>query len=156
MTLRFAFLTVGLPLLFVAMLPARGEWVSGPRDRNGVPLERGQGAWIVDATINGRVRGRFLLDSGATWCSVSSETAARLRLAQTGRRIDIDTAGGTIRLPFIRLESVGVGDHKARDLQATVHDLPGELGELDGIIGLNFLDHFTWAIDPRRSILRLE
>jgi clan AA aspartic protease (TIGR02281 family) len=155
MTPRYACLTVGLPLLLlVTAIPGRAGWVGGPSDRDAVALERGRGGWVVDATLNGRVRGRFLLDSGATWCALSEETAARLRLTQTDRRIPVETAGGTIQAPFVRLGSVDVGGHKARDLQAVVLDAIGE--DFDGIIGLNFLNEFTYAIDPRRAILRLE
>jgi len=154
MTFRYAFLTVGLPVLLLTTSPARAEWVGGPGDRPAVTLERGHGGWIVPVTLNGRVRGRFLVDSGATWCALSTQTAGRLRLSQTDRRIPVDTAGGTIRAAFVRLGSVDVGGHKARDLQAVVLDTLDE--DLDGIIGLNFLNEFTYAIDPRRSILRLE
>jgi clan AA aspartic protease (TIGR02281 family) len=154
MTFRYALLTVGLPLFLVATNPARAEWVGGPNDRASVPLERGRGGWIVEATLNGRIRGRFLLDSGATWCALSAVTAARLRLSQSDRRIPVETAGGTIQAPFVRLGSVDVGGRKARDLQAVVLDALGE--DFDGIIGLNFLNEFSYAIDPRRSILRLE
>ena len=36
---------------------------------------------------------------------------------------------------------------------AVVH--PAVPAPLDGVIGLSFLDHFTYAVNPRRHVLRL-
>lgn len=134
---------------------AAGEWASGPR-RGQVPLERTpMGVWIVEATLDGRVHGRFLLDTGATWCAVTPHTAARLRLAQIGEQVEMQTAGGLVPMPLVRIGSVAVGGHRARGVQAVI--LPHDVGaDLDGVIGMNFLNQFTYAIDPRRAVLRLE
>jgi clan AA aspartic protease (TIGR02281 family) len=132
-----------------------GEWARGPR-RGQVPLERTpMGVWIVEATLDGRVHGRFLLDTGATWCALTSRTAARLRLAQVGEQVEMQTAGGLVPMPIVRIGSVVVGGHRARRVQAVI--LPHDVGrDLDGVIGMNFLNQFTYAIDPRRAVLRLE
>jgi len=112
------------------------------------------GIWIVGATLNGHVSGRFLLDTGATWCAITSRTAARLRLAQVGEHVDMQTAAGIVPMPLVRLGSVQVGGHRARRVQAVI--LPDEIGDLDGVIGMNFLNEFTYAIDPRRGVLELD
>lgn len=130
------------------------SWAAGPA-RHDITLERtGLGVWIVAAKLNGRVEGRFLLDTGATWCGVTAPTAARLRLVQVGEQVQMQTAGGVVPMPLVRIGTVDVGGRRARDVQAVI--LPDELGDLDGVIGMNFLNEFTYSIDPRRGVLRLD
>lgn len=112
------------------------------------------GVWIVAATLNGRVEGRFLLDTGATWCAVTARTAARLRLPQVGEQVQMQTAGGLVPMPLVRIGAIEIGGRRARDVQAVI--LPEEIGDLDGVIGMNFLNEFVYAIDPRRALLRLD
>jgi clan AA aspartic protease (TIGR02281 family) len=129
-------------------------WATAPA-RGVVALERSPlGVWIVAAKLNGRVEGRFLLDTGATWCAVTSRTAARLRLPQVGEQIQMQTASGLVPMPLVRIAVVEVGGRRARNVQATI--LPTDLGELDGVIGMNFLNQFVYAIDPRHRVLRLD
>jgi predicted aspartyl protease len=67
--------------------------------------------------------------------------------------VQLQTANGVVTAPLVRLHSVDVGGNRARDVAAVVH--PAVPPPLDGVIGLSFLDHFTYAVDPRRHILRL-
>jgi len=130
------------------------SWASGPT-RGAIELERTPlGVWIVAARLNGRLEGRFLLDTGATWCAVTSRTAARLRLVQVGEQIQMQTANGFVPMPLVRIRTVDVGGRRSHDVQAVI--LPQDLGDLDGIIGMNFLNEFVYSIDPRRSVLRLD
>jgi len=154
MTPRGSFVLPLAALLVLGTATSHAGWAGGPLAKRPIPLERTGGGWIVEAKLNGRVNARFLLDSGATWCALSERTAARLRLSQAGHRVPIDTAGGTIRAPVVRLGSVDVGGRKVRDVQAIVLSALDE--DLDGILGLNFLNQFRYAIDPRSSVLRLD
>lgn len=119
-----------------------------------VPL-RGDGTtWMVDATLNGRTRGLFLVDTGATYCVIAPALARQLALAPTGTSIEIHTANGPVRAPVVRLRTLELGDTRAHDVQAIVHDAVGP--RLDGVIGLNFLNHYRYAIDPQRRVLHLQ
>jgi aspartyl protease family protein len=139
--------------LSAAVARASG-WAAGPAP-SVIALERtALGVWIVPATLNGRVQGRFLLDTGATWCAVTARTAARLRLPHVGEQVQMQTAGGLVPMPLVRIGSVEVGGRRARAVQAVI--LPEDLGDLDGVIGMNFLNEFVYAIDPRRAVLRLD
>ncbi len=137
--------------LLVLGSPAHAEWAGGTQGE--VPLDSNGRSWLVRATLNGTVSGLFLLDTGATLCVLAPETARRLGLAGTGQRVDLETANGTVRAPLIQLRSVDVGGNRARDVDAVVH--PAVAPPLDGVIGLSFLNHFSYAIDPRRRVLRL-
>jgi len=138
--------------------PARAEWASGAQSE--VPLDGDGAAWRVCATLDGTVSGLFLLDTGASLCVLTPAVARRLGLAPKGQdhqpdhqMIQLQTANGTVTAPLVQLRSIDVGGNRTRDVMAVVH--PAVPPPLDGVIGLSFLDHFTYSIDPRRHILRL-
>jgi clan AA aspartic protease (TIGR02281 family) len=132
-------------------LPARGEWRRGAEGE--VSLEGGNGSWIVRAIINGRLRGTFLLDTGASFCVLTPAAAERLGLAPGTQAVTLRTASGRVRAPLVQLASVEVGGTRAQGVQAVVHgavDPP-----LDGVIGLSFLNRFSYEVVPSRRVLRL-
>jgi clan AA aspartic protease (TIGR02281 family) len=142
---------VGFLVVALAILPARGEWIAV---RAPVPL-RGDGtSWLVQATINGRTQGLFLLDTGASYCVIAPRLARELALSPTGSSTTVQTANGPVRAPIVRLRSLELGGSSASDVQAIVHDAVGP--HLDGVIGLNFLNRFRYAVDPQRRELELE
>ena len=130
--------------------PIQAEWAAGAQSE--VPLEGDGATWRVRATLDGNVSGLFLLDTGASLCVLAPTLARRLGLAPDGQ-VQLQTANGIVTAPLVRLRTVDVGGNRARDIAAVVH--PAVAPPLDGVIGLSFLDHFTYAIDPRRHILRL-
>jgi clan AA aspartic protease (TIGR02281 family) len=141
-----------LPLvLALAVVPAWGEWIT---IRAPVPL-RGDGtSWLVQATINGRAEGLFLLDTGASYCVIAPSLARELALAPTGSFATVLTANGPVKAPVVRLRSLDLNGTRAHDVQAIVHDAVGP--KLDGVIGLNFLNRYRYAVDPQRRELELE
>ena len=142
---------IALLLLFAAPLGARAEWAAN--GQNEVPLDGNGHSWFVRATLNGNVTGLFLLDTGASMCVIGPETARRLNLPPSAQQVELRTANGVVRAPVVQLRSVDVGGNRARDVQAVVH---GAIGPpLDGIIGLSYLNHFSYGVDPRRRVLRL-
>ena len=141
----------GMLALALAIGSARGEWmpVSSP-----VPL-RGDGtSWTVQATLNGRTRALFLLDTGASYCVIAPGLARELAVAPTGSFATVHTANGPVRAPVIRLRTIDLGGTRAHDVQAIVHDAVGP--QLDGVLGLNFLNRYRYAVDPQRRTLELD
>ena len=130
--------------------PIRAEWAAGAQSE--VPLEGDGATWRVRATLDGNVSGLFLLDTGASVCVLAPTLARRLGLAPDGQ-VQLQTANGIVTASLVRLRTVDVGGNRARDIAAVVH--PAVAPPLDGVIGLSFLDHFTYAVDPRRHTLRL-
>ena len=130
--------------------PTRAEWAAGAQSE--VPLDGDGAAWRVRATLDGNVSGLFLLDTGASLCVLAPTVARRLRLAPAGQ-VQLQTANGVVTAPLVQLRSIDVGGNRARDVMAVVH--PAVSPPLDGVIGLSFLDHFTYSVDPRRHVLRL-
>ena len=114
-------------------------------------IQSGRG-WLLDARLNDHVTGRFLLDTGATFCVLAPHLADQLGL-RVDETIQMQTANGIIDAPVVQLRSLAVGQSNARDLRAVVHKAVSP--PLDGVIGLNFLNQFSYSIDPRRRVLEL-
>ena len=135
----------------VAVGLAHAEWI---RIRAPIPL-RGDGtSWTVQATINGRTRALFLLDTGASYCVVAPALARQLGLPPTGSFATVLTANGAVKAPVVRLRSLDLEGTRAHDIQAIVHDAVGP--QLDGVLGLNFLTRYRYAVDPQQRTLELE
>jgi len=129
---------------------AASEW--SRQSGNEVRLVGDGAGWLVEATVNGRARGTFLLDTGATFCVLAPHLADQLGL-RGDETIQMQTANGIVDAPVVQLRSLAVGQSNARDLRAVVHKAVGP--PLDGVIGLNFLNQFSYSIDPRRRVLEL-
>jgi clan AA aspartic protease (TIGR02281 family) len=148
-------MAAALRCFLVALLVAGPQVVRAAADETPatVPLVHSSRGWLLDARLNERVSGRFLLDTGATSCVITPLMAGRLGLFPPTRHVEIDTAAGPVGAGVVRLRSVTVGPHRADYVQALVLDAIED--DLDGVIGLNFLDRFVYAIDPRRGLLEL-
>lgn len=144
-------LLFGLALGAFAPAVARADWHRGTTGE--IPLSGDGTGWLVDVTVNGGTRGTFLLDTGASFCVLSPSFSRRLRLPSTTSHVDLQTANGIVRAPLVRLRSLDVGSARAIDLHAVVHVAVAP--PLDGVLGLNFLNNFSYAIDPRRRTLKL-
>jgi clan AA aspartic protease (TIGR02281 family) len=132
--------------------PGRGEWTSGGTRE--VPLDGNGTSWLVHATLNGTVSGLFLLDTGASYCVLAPSTARRLRLPATGEQAQLRTANGIVRAPVVRIRTLDVGGNRARDVPAVVHTAVSP--PIDGVLGLSYLNNFSYGVDPRRRVLRLQ
>ena len=138
--------------LMLAAQPAIGALAEETR-HTPVPLVQSGRGWILDARVNDAVTGRFLLDTGATSCVITPLMADRLGLPPPTRQIEMNTAAGLIHAGVVRLERVTVGASTATRVHALILDAIED--DLDGVIGLNFLDRFSYTIDPRRGLLDL-
>ncbi|WP_025323842.1 retropepsin-like aspartic protease family protein [Deferrisoma camini] len=139
-------------MLLALLLPAAaGE--AGVR----VPLENHGGALVAQVTVNRRFTGRFLVDTGATYCVVSKEVArkAKIRGRVGGKRVRLVTANGEIEASLGEARRVDVGRARARDVAVAVVDADPVPG-LDGILGLSFLERFRYTLDPEAGLLVLE
>jgi predicted aspartyl protease len=119
----------------------------------------GEAAIVVPAYINGRGPIDLILDTGATLTCLDSTLVRELALPP--RRGTIGAAvgvGGAGRVQMVRVDSVRVGEARARELTACALDL-GALRvvgkDVRGLLGLNFLRSFRMTLDFERRILHL-
>ena len=102
-----------------------------------IVLERNAyGHYVTSGTIND-YEVVFLLDTGATQIAVPESLANDIGLNKQ-QPIVVKTANGNARAYRTRIASVGIGDIKLYDLNATIlTNMPGK----EILLGMNFLKH---------------
>jgi aspartyl protease family protein len=110
---------------------------------------------LVEAKLNGKVSGTFLVDTGASYCVITPETARRLGVSEEpdDDPIALITPAGRIEAPVTTLRSVEVARASAGDVSAVIY--PAVEAPLSGILGLSFLRQFEFSVDARHRVLRL-
>lgn len=138
-------------------LVAGAPRLSGPD--HAVLSYRGAGrSIVVDASVNGRKAGRFLVDTGASLTVISRRLAeeAEARFAPEASAVTLHTANGPVEAPLATLASLGVGGLEVGNVPVAVHDLPGIGRGIDGLLGMSFLRYFRLTIDPERREMTLD
>jgi clan AA aspartic protease (TIGR02281 family) len=110
--------------------------------------------WYVDVVVNDGRAARFLVDTGAFTCLISTRLAEALGITPGpgARVVPMVGIGGRTSGPLVTLQSVRVGDVEATDVAAVVYDTAGPG---DGILGNTFLSRFTMTLDPALGLLTL-
>ncbi|WP_303672807.1 TIGR02281 family clan AA aspartic protease [Vampirovibrio chlorellavorus] len=121
-----------------------------------VLLKDTHNALIVDAVLyEGRQQssGAFIIDTGATYTSISQQMAEQLGLNLANcEKVLITTANGRIEVPKITIERLQVNGLEARNVEATV--IPVRAGSsFSGLLGLSFMRQFVVTIDPQAGHL---
>jgi aspartyl protease family protein len=105
--------------------------------------------------VNGELNGhkvRFLIDSGATVTSISSQTA-RLADIVPGGGIPamVQTANGVVPVKRARAERLKVGTIERRDFAVHVSEAFGPMN----VLGMNFLSSLSsWGVEGQWLVLR--
>lgn len=139
---------VAVFLLGVLPLPVQAETAASARMAI-LPLNTEDKAILVDVAMSGKeeVYGSFILDTGATYTSITREMARKMGLdAKRGATISITTANGKIEVPKVIIPKVSVNGLEARNVEAVVVDL-NTGSQFSGMLGLSFIRHFQVTID---------
>jgi clan AA aspartic protease (TIGR02281 family) len=117
-----------------------------------IPLRRAGGTWFAEVVLNTTKKATFLVDTGASYCVISPKLAGSLGLKPGRRAVTLHTVGGRATGPLVTLRSVQVGEARAKEVHAVVHEIgPG----VEGLLGNSFLSRYTVTLDPERGVLRL-
>jgi aspartyl protease family protein len=104
--------------------------------------------------INGQVNGaqvRFLVDTGATWVSLSATDAVRLGIDyRKGEPSLMNTANGVAPAYRIKLDTVRVGDITANAVDAVVME---GVGLSIALLGMSFLNRMEMKRDGQTMVL---
>ena len=109
------------------------------------------GHFWVDAQLNGE-KVRFLIDSGATTTSISTDAAARAGIEpRGGLPAVVRTANGVVQVDRGRAERLLVGSIARENV--AVHISPA-FGDMN-VLGMNFLSSLSsWRVEGRWLILK--
>ena len=121
-----------------------------------VPLiSTNSGNFIVDATINGKVKVKLMLDTGASLMSLSPEVCRKLGIKETSNlpAIQMQTANGISRNKLIALDKVKIGDAEVDLVEASIGKKMLGIG---GLLGMSFLSNFRMEINHTESELILK
>ncbi len=112
---------------------------------------------ILTVRINDRIDGRFLLDTGATYVTLSQAMATRLNLDLSGSlSIPLKIAdGSTINGQVVVLNSMRVGGVQANQISAVILPSSPNRG-IDGLLGMSFLREFVVNIDSANNKIIFE
>ncbi|HXH85145.1 MAG TPA: aspartyl protease family protein [Candidatus Tectomicrobia bacterium] len=111
---------------------------------------------MVDARINGSVTTRLLLDTGAdrTMISPRALQAAGVSMARPVGAGQVVGVTGSDRIVYVVVDSLEVGEARVGPLPVAAYQM-SDSGAGDGLLGRDFLDHFTMTIDAARGEVRL-
>ena len=129
------------------------------RQGNRIPGYRAYGGVLIVSTLLDReTRAFMMVDSGAAFCCITPEIARLLGydLQRPMARRSIASAQGLeAEVPSFRLQSLQVGGIIVQALEVLVITFSPRL-QIDGILGVNFLERFrsTFDFDTATLILR--
>jgi clan AA aspartic protease (TIGR02281 family) len=122
----------------------------------GIPLQRRGSHFVVEATLNGYTPLRLIIDTGASLTIIKTD-ALRASLADDLSRYPthmFNTANGYVQAPVLNVDSLAIGEFQVTNLAVGGLDLQGQ-SDVDGLLGMNFLEHYRFFIDQQNNLLRL-
>lgn len=127
----------------------RQELLSGSTS---IPLEFWRGVYMGTVHVNGTA-GRFLIDTGSTVTIIDPKFAERLKLTARGEELLLETLGRmTIKAPWTIVQSIQVGKARLENFHVVLHT---PSGEVDGVLGMDFLGRFVMTISAQKRTLTL-
>ncbi|VAX22262.1 hypothetical protein MNBD_NITROSPINAE03-1275, partial [hydrothermal vent metagenome] len=112
--------------------------------------------FAAKAVINGRVSAEFIIDTGSSFTIISEKMARRIGFKDMGDapRYPVSTTAGEAWLRLVVFESVNVGGAISRNVEGAVSSYLGE--NMDGAIGLSFLNDFIYKFNGKKKELTLK
>lgn len=120
-----------------------------------IPLQRTGNQYYVAALFNNRTELLLLLDTGASITVLSAAAFAALQAdaPSLGER-PLATANGVVMATIYRIRSLAVGSRSVNGLEIAVVEQLDE-GGVVGLLGMDYLEHFDYAIDRQQDALYL-
>jgi tetratricopeptide (TPR) repeat protein len=115
-----------------------------------IPFKDAEGVKLLTATVND-VSGTFILDSGATYLSVTTAFSDKAKINRNAAvRLPMTVVGGTVQVTLGTASAVVVGNAEARNVTvAVVQDSREPFGaRIDGLLGMSFLARFDMRLTP--------
>lgn len=140
--------------------PAGKSPANSPESGMAVPIERIGQLFLITVRLSGNTGesdARLIVDTGASHTILSHKLALQLGLLsepQSGS-VTMHTVGGTVQAPLARIKSIRIGEAEVANSFVVIHDLPDSPGLVEGLLGLDALQHFQVTLDPGKGLLVL-
>jgi clan AA aspartic protease (TIGR02281 family) len=133
------------------------EQVNAGSEESVIPLERWGGVWIAKVEFNDLYESRLIVDTGATFTTISEDLAfdAGVRTDPVNPIIDLLTTGGKIQAKMGVARRIRVGNAGRDDVRVVIHTIPNLPDGIDGLLGLSFFDRFLIRLDHSNQQLHL-
>jgi tetratricopeptide (TPR) repeat protein len=131
---------------------------AGGPDRVEVPIEVVNNRPVVSVRVNGSKEAlRFVIDTGAGMCVVSTQAADKLGLKPVARGGLARAVGGQGRFEIVYgfLQSLHVGEARVERVPVYIRQFYNAQEPVDGYIGLSVLGKFRSTVDYGAGVLTL-
>ncbi|MCP8937160.1 aspartyl protease family protein [Alsobacter sp. SYSU M60028] len=139
----------------LAGLRAKGGCPATTGREETIPIARLGETVTIPVTVNG-AKGLFILDTGATFVSLTRDFAARAGIQTDGASlVQIRTANGVASARTGKAQTVQFRSIKAEGVAVVVQETAVGFGnKVDGLLGMSFLSRFDLQIDNKNIRLR--
>ena len=127
-------------------------------NRDEIAVSKSGNGMTVKTVLNGEVTCLLAVDTGATVIVISKSIADRLEINPNDSLEDVQFTladGSIIKSKVVKIKSVRVGNSTVHDVSAAVVDKP-PVPEVDGLLGMSFLNNFNIKMDVANGKLILE
>lgn len=120
-----------------------------------IPMTRNGHQYIVNAIINDIEPVKLILDTGASMTVLSPNVVSSLGLADDANKtMRFSTANGDVRAAIVEIDKLDILHYSVANLAVGV--LPSfPIGDIDGLLGMNYLSQFSFFIDQENLTLQL-
>ena len=135
-------------------LPPTGGMTSlAPKGTATIPYAPGQRI-MVNATVNGNTSAQLLLDTGADRTMINPRVlaAAGVSLTRPVGSAVVSGVAGSQEMQFVTINSLEVAGATVGKLTVAAHGIDGAG---DGLLGRDFLEHFSVNIDSAKGVVTL-
>ena len=135
-------------------LEIRNEPPAPPPSLTRIPFAPGAPIIVSARISDAAIPVSLILDTGADRTVIAPQALQRLGIStQNGSQTLIRGVTGSGQADMVQVASVQVGDAKVGPLRIVAHD--ADLRQAEGLLGRDFLEHFTVTIDAREQVVTL-